>query len=434
MLNIFKKKRKQDKDRTIMVHLPAYREPELIPTIEDALANAKYPERIVFGICRQYNPEDGFDNLDEYRDNPQFKIYDMHYTEAKGLAYARSIINEKLLTDEDYLLQLDSHHRFTQEWDSTLISWYDQLQDEGHNPLICGYLPYYNPFNDPEDRVQEPWFSEPATFYPHGTIFIRPTGFKDNWKEFTKPVPARFLSGHFCFGPNKWAKTIKHDPDIFFAGEELNLTVRSYTHGYDLFHPHRLIIWHATMREERAGKLVWDDQNKRGEDAWWKENDRGRSKIRQLLGVEDNGFDLTGYDLGTKRSLRDYEKYAGIHFEKKSFQKYTKDNNLAPNPVIKDDKEWEDSFMRAFYHLVDIHPTTLNKKDYDFILVAFDDENGESIESEFISDPRLQHFMENGNPIHYEKMFLTEKEPSRVVYWAHSNKRGWAEREEIKLN
>ena len=159
MLNLFKKKRKQDKDRTIMVHLPAYREPELIPTIKDALANAKYPDRVVFGICRQYNPEDGFDNLDEYRDNPQFKIYDMHYTEAKGLAYARSIINEKLLTDEDFLLQLDSHHRFTQEWDSTLISWYDQLQDEGHNPLICGYLPYYNPFNDPEDRVQEPWFS-----------------------------------------------------------------------------------------------------------------------------------------------------------------------------------------------------------------------------------------------------------------------------------
>ena len=39
---------------TILVHLPAYREPELIPTIKDALKQAKHPERIHFGICRQY--------------------------------------------------------------------------------------------------------------------------------------------------------------------------------------------------------------------------------------------------------------------------------------------------------------------------------------------------------------------------------------------
>jgi len=42
----------------ILVHLPAYREPELIPTIKSALENAKHPERIHFGICRQYNPDD----------------------------------------------------------------------------------------------------------------------------------------------------------------------------------------------------------------------------------------------------------------------------------------------------------------------------------------------------------------------------------------
>ena len=416
-----------------MLHLPAYREPELVPTIKDALAQAKYPKRIHFGICRQYHPEDGFDNVDEYRNDPRFKIYDMPHEEAKGLAYARSIINDQLLDDEDFVLQLDAHHRFTKHWDKTLIGWYDDLKKEGHNPLICGYQPYYNPFNDPEDRVKEPWFSEAACFYPHGTIFIRPTAFKDDWTKFTKPVPARFISGHFCFGPNKWAKEVRHDPDLYFAGEEINLTVRSFTHGYDLFHPHKIVVWHATMREERAGKLVWDDQSKKGNDMWWKQQDVGRSKIRQLLRVEDNGFDMTGYDLGTVRTLRDYEKYAGIHFKKKSFQKYTKDNNLPPNPLIEDDQEWEDSFMFSFYHLVDIHPDYLPEKDYDFILVAFDDEKGEGIESEYIEGHSLKNFLEYGTPIHYEKMFLTDKNPSRVVYWGHSKKRGWAERFEAKL-
>ena len=40
------------------------------------------------------------------------------------------------------------------------------------------------------------------------------------------------------------------------------------------------------------------------------------ARIRQLFGVEDNGIDLGPYTLGNKRTLREYEKYAGIHFEK----------------------------------------------------------------------------------------------------------------------
>jgi hypothetical protein len=416
----------------ILIHLPAYREPELVPTIKSALENAEFPERLVFGICRQYNPEDGFDNVDEFRDDKRFKIKDIPYLEAKGLPYARAVINEELLDDEEFVVQLDSHHRFSKNWDSTLIEWYYTLKADGHNPLICGYLPYYNPFKDPEQRVQEPWLSEAASFYPHGTIFIRPTGIP-NWRELDKPFPARFLSGHFAFGPNKWAKDVKHDPNIFFSGEELNLSVRSFTHGYDLFHPHRTIIWHATMREERSGMLVWDDQSKRGESMWHTQQDIGRSRIRQLIGVEEGGHDLTGYELGTVRTVRDYEKYAGIHFKRKSFQKHTTMNLFPPNPQFETEEEWENSFMRSFYYLVTIHRHDLHADDYDSILVAYDDENGNGIYSKSIDGYELEKFLNNKGPVHYEEMFLTDKEPSRVVYWGYSNKRGWAERVEIKL-
>jgi len=417
---------------TILVHLPAYREPELIPTIKSALENATHPDRIHFGICRQYNPEDGFDDLKEFANDDRVKVWNMLYTEAKGLPYARAIINEKLLTDEDFVCQLDSHHRFAEGWDNTLIGWYHDLQDEGYNPLICGYLPYYDPFNDPSSRVQEPWLSEAASFYPFGTIFIRPCAIP-NWGKLTKPFPARFLSGHFAFGPNKWAKEVKHDPNIFFSGEELNLTVRSYTYGYDLFHPHRCVIWHATMRVERDGMLVWDDQSKRGDSSFWTTQDTARSRIRQLLGVEDNGHDLSDYGLGTVRTVRDYEKYAGIHFKKRSFQKWTSDHKFPPNPWIEDDEEWEDSFMFSFYHLVNINRDQLPGDDYDSILVAFDDERGLGIESESITGHRLKEFIEGGKPIHYEKMFLTDKTPARLVGWGHSPTRGWAERVEISF-
>ena len=78
-----------NKKETIFVHLPAYREPELVPTIKDCLAQAKDPSRIVFGICRQFKPEDGFDNVDEYRNNKNFKIIDNNIL----LSFASSCIH-----------------------------------------------------------------------------------------------------------------------------------------------------------------------------------------------------------------------------------------------------------------------------------------------------------------------------------------------------
>jgi len=232
---------------TIFLHLPAYREPELVPTIENALKSAKYPDRLRFGICRQYNPEDTFDNVDKYREDPRFRILDMHYTYAKGLPYARSLINELLLQDEEYILQLDSHHRFIEGWDEKLIEWLTELESTYKKPILTGYLPFYDPSNYPTNRTNEPWQQQFVCFYPHGTIFIRP-GLLEGWEGIDSPVPSRFLSGHFCFARSSWAKEIRHDPDIYFSGEELNITVRSYTHGYDFFHPPKVVIWHATMR------------------------------------------------------------------------------------------------------------------------------------------------------------------------------------------
>ena len=424
---------KKPNNRKIFIHLPAYREPELIPTIKSALENAKYPKRLVFGICRQFNPEDEFDNIDEYRSDKRFKIIDIPYEQAKGLPYARYQINT-LLTDEEYICQLDSHHRFAQDWDVTLIEMHDQLKAKGHKkPILAAYLPYYNPFNDPAERTMEPWQQTFACFYPHGTIFIQPS-LLHGWENMTEPPLSRFLSGHFCFADNHWAKTILHDADIFFSGEELNLTVRSYTHGYDMFHPHKLVVWHATMREERDGKLVWDDQSKRGDD-WWTQQEIARAKIRQLLQTEDNGFDLTGYDLGTERTLRDYEKYAGIHFKNRSVQKYTLDSHYPPNPWIEDDQEWENSFTFSFYHLIQFDRRRFIEKDYDFWVCAFDDEHGNPIWREDYNEHQINNILKLPNQWYSEeKFFLTDKIPARWVIWAHSQSKGWAERIEGPIN
>ena len=411
----------------ILVHLPAYREPELVPTIKDCIANAKNPERLVFGICNQFNPDDKFESLELYRKDKRFKIVDIHYTQAKGLPYARARINE-LITDETYLLQLDSHHRFTKNWDEALIKWHKGLEKKGFKPILTGYLPYYNPATDPQGRCMEPWQQQFACFYPHGTIFIRPS-LLQGWETRDEPVHSRFISGHFAFARAEWGKEILHDPQIYFSGEELNLTVRSFTHGYDLFHPPKVVIWHATMREERNGILVWDDQGKRGEN-WYQYQQHAWRRIRTMLRTEENpDIDLTGYDIGKVRSLRDFEKYAGFHFKRKAVQQYTIQNQFPPNPVIKDEEEWEKSFTTSFYKCINFDKSVFKLKDYDFWVVALDDDQGLNVQREDLNEGQIKELMARpGNHIGMERFFLTEKKPTKWVIWAHSKSEGWAER------
>lgn len=412
--------------KKIFIHLPAYREPELIPTIKDAIAKAFNSERLVFGICRQYHPEDTFDNLEDYRHDSRFKIVDILYTEAKGLPYARGVINS-LITDEDYILQLDAHHRFVQNWDKILIQMLQTLKKEYPKPILAGYLPTYNPFNEFE-KTEVPFQQDFVCFYPFGTIFIRPSELV-GWRSLKKPVPSRFLSGHFCFAEIGWAKEIKHDPDLYFAGEEINLTVRSYTHGYDFFHPHKVVIWHATMREERSGKLLWDDQHKRGDISFWVHQDAGRAKIRQLFGTEDNGFDLTGFDLGTTRSLRDYESYAGVRFLERLVHINTLENY---RPPVNDSNL--DNYRFSFYQLVQINKKDFPHRDYQFWIIAFDDSNGQGVWREDLGEREVQEILDSpGQWYDRECYFTIDKVPSRYVIWAYRKNFGWAERVEVPV-
>jgi len=63
----------------IFVQIASYRDPQLVHTIKDMLSNAKKPENLVFGIARQFSESDGFDNLDEWREDKRFRILDIPY-------------------------------------------------------------------------------------------------------------------------------------------------------------------------------------------------------------------------------------------------------------------------------------------------------------------------------------------------------------------
>ena len=320
-------------ENTIFIQIASYRDPELLPTIRDCISKAKYPENLTFGICWQ---RDETESLQEFADDTRFQVIDIPWNESKGLCWARSLI-QKLWRGEKYTMQLDSHHRFLQDWDQHLIQMMELT--ESSKPIITTYAGMYSP---KENRLlnEEPYKMVPDKFTESGTILFYPHSMH-NWKSFTKPIRARFVSGHFYFTLGKHCQEYKYDPNLYFAGDEISLSIRSYTLGYDLFHPHYTVVWHEYTREGRTKHWSDHDENSKLsgliDKTWWERDIESKKRLRCLLKEEESDIDLGEYILGRERSHSDYELYAGINFKNR---KLHQDSIRGIEPPINDYSEW----------------------------------------------------------------------------------------------
>jgi len=407
----------------IFIQVASYRDPQLLPTINSAIENAKKPNNLVFGIARQFKEDDGFDNLDEYSKDKRFRILNIPYNESKGACWARNQI-QQLHKGEKYTLQIDSHMRFAPNWDEEMIKMVKSLQKKGHKkPLLTGYVSSFDPENDPESRVKEPWRMVFDRFIPEGAVFFLPETIP-NYQDLTEPIPARFYSAHFCFTLGEFAKEVQHDPEFYFHGEEISISARAYTHGYDLFHPHKTLIWHEYTRKGRTKQ--WDDDGK-----WVEKNNHCHKKNRSLFGMDDeNEMEHGIYGFGKDRSLRDYEKYSGLLFSKRAVQQYTLDKNYPPNPYNFDNEDdWLNSFSSIFKHCIDVQYSSVPERDYDFWAVAFHGDNDDTIYRKDCDEREIQSFFRD--PDGYCKIwreFPTLTKPKYWVVWPHSKSKGWGER------
>jgi glycosyltransferase involved in cell wall biosynthesis len=414
------------KNPTIFIQIASYRDPELVKTLRNMIENAKNPQHLRIGICRQYHPEDGFDNLDEFKGDKRFRVLDVLYNESKGVCWARNQV-QQLYDGEMYTLQIDSHMRFAPNWDSEMVGMITQLQSMGiPKPLLTAYVSSFDPDNDPAARVQEPWRMAFDRFIPEGAVFFLPETIP-SWQELDTPVPGRFYSAHYAFTVGEFSNEVQHNPEYYFHGEEISIAARAFTCGYDLFHPHKVLIWHEYTRKGRTKQ--WDDDKK-----WVDKNNHSHLTNRKLFGMD--GEPQEGhegkYGFGTVRTLRQYEEYAGILFEKRAVQQETLDKKYPPNPGIDtygNEEEWKNSFAQIFKHCIDIGFTQVPEKDYEFWVVAFHDEIDETLYRKDADKNEIDRMMKD--PDGYCKVwrdFQTAKKPKYWVVWPYSTSKGWCER------
>lgn len=406
--------------KEIFIQIASYRDPQLLPTLSDCIAKAKYPENLRFGIAWQHSINDEWDHLDLYTNDPRFKIIDIPHKNSRGACWARNLI-QQLYDGEDYTFQLDSHHRFVQDWDEILMCMMNDLKSKGYDkPLITSYIPSFDPNNDPDARVDKTWKMVFDRFIPEGAVFFKPKVFESN-----EPLLARFYSAHFCFTVGDFCKEVQHDPNYYFHGEEISIAVRAFTNGYDLFHPHKIIAWHEYTREGRTKQ--WDDDKN-----WLQKNENCHKRNRILFGMDGedpSSIDFDKYGFGNIRTLTDYEKYAGIKFSNRSItQDAAIDNIPSLNNLSLSDEDFDRQLLSTFDYTIEIDFDKLPDNDYDFWVVAFRDENRKDMYRQDVSRDdilRMKNECESSKKYRIHRNFSTKKRPSDWMVWPYSKSKGW---------
>ena len=413
----------------IFIQLASYRDPQLIPTMRDAIEQAHDASRLHFCVAWQHDDDEGAgDVFADLRGRAKLTILDIPHRESRGACWARHQIQQHY-AGEAYTLQLDSHHRFVEGWDDICIGMIEELRAAGvAKPLLTAYLPSFDPDNDPQARVDVPWFMGFDRFIPEGAIFFRPTPISD-WSDRSQPMRSRFYSAHFAFTLGEFAREVQHNPEFYFHGEEISIAVRAYTHGYDLYHPHRPVAWHEYTRKGRTKH--WDDHAN-----WGHANVSSHGHNRKLFGMDEfaDQPDVVAeaqrgpYGFGTARTLEEYERYAGICFRRRAVTQAVLDWR-EPGPADNAGTSYAafaSSCIPRFRHCLDVGYDRVPLDDYDFWVVAFKDAKGDDLFRQDADPEEIAKMKQD--PDGYCKVwrhFDTDVLPKTWLVWPHSKAHGW---------
>lgn len=291
---------------SIFINIPSYKDPDLWNTIDNFIKNAKYPERIFFGITNQSeNPIEAKGKLKKYN-NVNMDIIEPG--SIVGCQPAR-LNSHKFYNGQDYYLNMDSHMRSSLNWDIDIIDQYVKDREEFGKSVFTGYATSYHVDENGNDvfadhKIMPTFFmskENQKSFYENGV-----PQFQGIHKNHQHSVLSPYVSGHFFFTEKHVIETVPFMDKITFTEEEPLMALRFFTAGFNLLTPSGNFVFHRYGRDKRP--LFWEDFP----DVWYKETEKSRN---HFLDVVLNNIIDQKYGLFDKKTVRDFELYAGINFK-----------------------------------------------------------------------------------------------------------------------
>ena len=290
----------------IFVSIASYRDPDVVNTVDSLLDNSDDPDNLRIVIVDQWG-----NHPDEVRPQPSknVEVVRIPYQQSKGCCWAR-YMSQKKYTDEKYYMQIDAHSRAMSGWDTFATDTLNELLEDGvEKPVLSTYA----------ESMQFTPSKEYDYFNSDVNVVITTRGFenKDNDKilnceksnyyvDHKRPVRMPWVLAGFIFSYGSMIKEVPYNQNLYFQGEEDDLSIRLFTNGYDVYSCPRNLIGHDY---ERKRIRHWDDKKN-----WGESDTRSRNALTEMILGKNRG---SIYGLGTKRPLKEFETLAQIDYNNK---------------------------------------------------------------------------------------------------------------------
>lgn len=257
-------------ETSIFVSISSFRDYLCPITLFMLFTKAKYPKRFTVAVVQQNDASDKdcfieYCNMMSKHMNTTFSPDNCPYKEnikmnrieassARGPVWARAQAS-KMLGDEEFCLQIDSHMEFLDHWDTSVLEMWASTDNE--YAILSTYVTDSNDLNalsDPTKGLNN------LHEVPHLCIvgFHGSGGLPRNFgtkcmRMFPRPKLTNAVWGAgLSFSKCHAERKVPYDPYLpgIFDGEEWSRAVRFWTYGYDIYTPNKVYISHNYKKSQ----------------------------------------------------------------------------------------------------------------------------------------------------------------------------------------
>lgn len=327
---------------TIFVSVPNYRDSETPQTLYDLFSKAYAPHRIFVGLCNQTknvsNERDVLNQTIAIANSPvhaqtrfsknfnyffqkNVRVDWIDHTLARGPTIARAAIEKRLYANEKYYMMIDSHMRFAPGWDEKLL---EMLHSCPSDKPILTMVPDRYHRETTHAAAASAHFDENVPPLCSHVVQYDQSGFPVvHGRPFamlpSRPMKQLFWSSCFSFTFAAAHKEVPYDPHArnLFFGEQMAMSARLWTSGWDFFAPLFMICKHLYDTDYRP--TFWELR---------KSPDDAVKRVQCLLNMRPRETvhtnitnNLDRFALGSERNLTDYEEFADVNLKAQTFGK-----------------------------------------------------------------------------------------------------------------
>lgn len=291
-----------------------------LETAAELFEQARYPERLRLAVALPEDPDAAaaFEGLAFAPEH--VRVVPLRRGERGEQARSRSRVQERY-RGEEYVLQIRSEARLGDRWDADIIELHKRCPS--HRAVVTTPCA---PFLRPRLLEQRWLYALGVDSFPAGGIPTIERRAIRMQRAPKAPLHGAFISHRFLFGPAAMLRDVRADPYLGGAPAELVEAVRLWTSGWDIYHPHELLVWHRETPEEGPppSHPVWI------------------ARARHILGIDmarDPAvlFQISRRGLGRHRTLDAWARYAGIDLAAEAYTARAKDGRQYPVPPLASD-------------------------------------------------------------------------------------------------